>query len=144
MSRLFFSLILLTSLAEATVDGHTRAFVVVKDIQTDEFLIERVPVIGCYGLSQGPQLEQFTAEYRVPSNIGCGGGTYMENINYLVCAKVKQSAFNDEGTALKELTLDISECPGKNDPKLQAVIRTAARLNFPQEKGVVRLTLITK
>lgn len=144
MKNTLISLMLLfgTISAKATVDGHDRAFIVVQNIQSEEFFVERVPVIGCYGLSRGPQLVQFTAEYKVPSNIGCGGETFHDNINSLTCAKVTDSTESDDFMSFKAVTLDISKCEAKNDPKFITMVRTAAKLNFPLKKGEVKLTLI--
>lgn len=134
MKKLFLLLILLglSNPALATVDGHSRVFIVVKDVQTDEFFLERVPVIGCYGLPQGPQLQQFVAEYKVPTNIGCGGPTLDTNINALTCAKIIKSIESSDYMSFSEITLDISQCPYKNDAKFITLLRTAAKKNFPQ------------
>lgn len=138
---LVFSLIL-SSQTFATVDAHDKAYIVVQNIQSDEFFVERVPIIGCYGLIRGPQLIQFTAEYKVTSNIGCGGDVFHDNINYLTCATVISSKESPDYSSFSEITLDISKCADKNDPKLITMIRTAAKLNFPLKKGEVKLTLI--
>jgi len=133
----------LSAPAFATVDGHTRAYIVVQHVQDDtEFFLERVPVIGCYGLARGPQLAQFTAEYHATSNIGCGGPTMHENINALSCAQVTASEETADYESFKSITLDISKCAAKGKPKFITMVRTAAKLNFPQKKGQVALTLI--
>lgn len=128
--------------AFATVDAHDKVYLVVKNIQSEEFFVERAPIIGCYGLARGPQLVQFTAEYKVNSNIGCGGETFQDNINYLTCAKVVSSTESDDFMSFSEITLDISKCEDKNNPKLITMIRTAAKLNFPLKKGQVKLNLV--
>lgn len=128
----------------ATVDAHDSAFIVVEDIQSNEFFVERVPIIGCYGYGQirGPQLIQFTAEYKVTSNIGCGGDVFYDNINYLTCAKVVSSkpAVGDAG--FSKITLDISKCAAKNNSKFIAIVGAAAKLNFPLKNGAVTLDFV--
>ncbi|MBL7544805.1 MAG: hypothetical protein JNL11_13390 [Bdellovibrionaceae bacterium] len=138
MTALFF----LSTYALATVDGHSRAYIVVQDIQSEEFFIERVPVIGCYGLSYGPKLVQFTAPYKASSNIGCGGEQFFDDINYLVCAKVTSTVESKDYSTITHMTLDISGCEEKNNPQLITMIRTAAKLNFPQAKGEIKLTIV--
>jgi hypothetical protein len=142
MRKLFSAFLVLTPLlvlgladnSFATVDAHDKAFIVVKDIQSDEFFVERVPIIGCYGFARGPQLVQFTAEYQVNSNVGCGP-VFRDNINYLTCAKVTSSTDTEDYSSFSKMTLDISKCEAKNDPKFITMVRTAAALNFPQPKG---------
>lgn len=126
----------------ATSEAHDKVYLVVKNILSEEFFIERAPIIGCYGLARGPQLAQFTAEYKVNSNIGCGGETFQDNINYLTCAKITNSKESADSMSFSEITLDISECEDKNNPKLITMIRTATKLNFPLKKGEVKLNLI--
>ncbi len=126
----------------ATSEAHDKVYLVVKNILSEEFFIERAPIIGCYGLARGPQLAQFTAEYKVTSNIGCGGETFQDNINYLTCAKITNSKESADSMSFSEITLDISECEDKNNPKLITMIRTATKLNFPLKKGEVKLNLI--
>ena len=129
--------------AFATVDGHSRVYLVVQNIQEpEEFFLERAPIIGCYGLPQGPQLVQFTSEYKATSNIGCGGETFYDNINYLVCAKVIDAKESADFMSFREITLDISNCEAKDNPKFITMVRTAAKLNFPQKRGEVVLKLI--
>lgn len=144
MKKIVLSLFscLLTSTTFATVDGHDKVYLVVQHIQSGEFFLERAPIIGCYGLARGPQLAQFTAEYKVNSNIGCGGETFQDNINYLTCAKIVDSKESADFSSFSEITLDISKCEAKNDPKFITMVRTAAKLNFPLKKGEVKLKLI--
>lgn len=140
-------LLLLTFHAGATSDGHTKAYIVVQHVQDpSEFFVERVPVIGCYGVNYGPQLVQFTAPYQASSNIGCGGEQFFDQINYLTCAKVTDHKFSATGSELNGLTLDISACEEKHNPMLITMIRTAAKLNFPQtnKKKEVQLKIITE
>lgn len=143
--KILFSLISLlafASVSQATVDSHDRVYLVVEHIQSNEFFIERVPVIGCYGLARGPQLAQFTAEYKVSSNIGCGGEIFHDNINALTCAKVLEAKESADYMSFSEITLDISKCAAKNNPQFITMIRTAAKMNFPLKKGEVKLKLI--
>ena len=132
------------SIAFATVDAHDHAFVVVKHIQSEEYFVERVPIIGCYGLPQGPRLIQFTKEYKVTSNIGCGGDAMLDNINALTCAKVVRTKEADDFNSFSEIDLDISKCSDKNNKDFIDSIRKAARLNFPQSSKTkeVKLNLI--
>jgi len=146
-AKLFYLVILLLATKTfATVDGHDKVYLVVKNIQSDgpsaEYFIERAPIIGCYGLVRGPHLIQFTSEYKVNSNMGCGGEKYLENINYLTCAEITKSKESDDFMSFSEITLDISKCEDKNNPKLITMIRTAAKLNFPLKKGEVKLNII--
>ena len=145
MKFIFSALLFMLSIhASATVDGHTRSFIVVKDVQSGEFFVERVPVVGCYGPGYGPNLVQFTAPYKASSNIGCGGEQFFDDINYLTCAEVTDTKSNDTGSELLGLTLDISRCEDKNDAQLITMIRTAAKLNFPQtnKKKEVQLKIV--
>jgi hypothetical protein len=133
-SLLFSVLVLFSGLSMATVDGHTRVYIVVQDVQSEEFFVERVPVVGCWGLNQGPQLEQLTSEYKVPVNIGCGGADQKlsDNINYLTCAKVTDSKESKDFMSFSEITVDITGCEAKNNPQFITMLRTAVKLNFPQ------------
>ncbi|MEN0060342.1 MAG: hypothetical protein AAGB31_15995 [Bdellovibrio sp.] len=133
---------LFVSHAFATVDAHDKVYLVVQDIQSEEFFVERAPIIGCYGLANGPKLVQFTSEYKVNSNIGCGGTTFQDNINYLTCAKILDTKHTVDYMSVSEITLDISKCQDKENPKLITMIRTAAKLNFPLKKGEVKLNLV--
>jgi len=133
---------LLSVKAFSTVDAHDQVYLVVKDIQTEEFFVERAPIIGCYGLARGPQLVQFTSEYKVNSNMGCGGEIYQDNINYLTCAKVISSKESSDYLSFSEITIDISKCEDKNNSKLITMIKTAAKLNFPLKKGEIKLNII--
>lgn len=144
MKKLFLTLsvMLLSASTYATVDAHSRSYIVVKDIQTEEFFVERAPIIGCYGLGHGPQLAQLTTEYKATSNIGCGGPIMYDNINYLTCANVIDAKESADDLSFSDITLDISKCKDKNNPQLITMIRTAVKLNFPQKKGEVRLKLI--
>lgn len=128
--------------AFATVDAHDRVYLVVEDIQSGEFFVERAPIIGCYGLPQGPRLAQFTMEYKVNSNLGCGGQVYQDNINYLTCGSVISYKESDDFMSFSEIVLDISKCAAKANPQFIRTLRSAARMNFPQTKGRLKLKLI--
>lgn len=146
--RILFSALLFFGYAQsaiATVDGHDRAYIVVQNVQDDEeFFVERAPIIGCYGLEQGARLAQFTAPYMATSNIGCGGIRALDNINALSCAKEVAAEESADFRSFSKITLDISACAAKNNPKFITMVRTAAKLNFPQSnKNIeVQLTLI--
>lgn len=138
------AILLTVSAAKATVDGNTRAYIVVQDFNSEEFFVERVAMIGCWGIAQGPQLAQFTAEYAV-NNLGCGESeVHKININYLTCAKIVEAKESADYMSFSEIKLDISKCEAKNDPKFITMVRTAAKLNFPQKNKnkEVNLTLI--
>ena len=131
MKKVFLTMVglLISGQAFATVDAMTTIYLVARDIQTEEFYLERARIVGCYGIAEGPQLVQFTSEYKVPSNIGCGGEKYEENINYLTCAKLEEK-WDENTNKLKELILDISKCDDKGNPDLIQTIRKAVRMNF--------------
>src|SRR5687768_7253217 len=94
---------LMFSTASATVDAHTRVYIVVKDIQSEEFFVERAPIIGCYGLARGPQLAQFTSEYNANANVGCGATPSQQNINYLTCARVVSAQESPDYMSFSEI-----------------------------------------
>lgn len=112
----------------ATVDANARVFILVKHIQSEEFFIERAPIIGCYGLPKGPELAQLTKPY-VVSNLGCGMDS-KENINALTCAKVTDFVEADDFSTFKEITLDISKCDDKNNAEFIKMVRKVVWLNF--------------
>lgn len=146
MKHFLFALVILGSAiqAQATVDGHTKAFIVVQDINAEElFFVERVSLIGCWGLAQGPQLAQFTSEYIVNSNMGCSSDqSFKQNINYLICAKVVRAKESSDYSSYEEIELDISKCEAKENPKFISAVQNAAKLNFPQKKSSLKLKLI--
>lgn len=144
MKTLMFALLAYSLSAFATVDGHDRVYLVVQHVQSEEYMVQSAPFIGCYGLPQGARLGAWTAEYKVPVNIGCGGTPDTENINALTCAKVTAFEESKDYWSFSKITLDISACPGKDDPKFITMVRTSAAKNFPQKnkKKQVQLTLI--
>ncbi len=124
----------------ATVDALTSAWIVVQNVQDEEdFGVQKVAVMGCYGLAQGPQLTQFTAEHNIKATMGCGdASTEVMNINALSCATVEESVESDDYMSYKKIVLNISQCAYKNNKKFITMIRTAASRNFPQTvKGKV-------
>jgi len=125
----------------ATVDGYTTVAIVSFDFNSEEFMVTRAPVIGCYGLPRGPQLVQFTAEYHAPSNIGCGGTAATDNINALSCATVTESVESRDYNTFSKIVLDISKCEAKNNPKFITMVRTAAAINFNTPTSKVNLVL---
>jgi hypothetical protein len=48
----------------ATVDGFTTVAIVSFDYNSEEFMVTRAPVVGCYGLPRGPQLVLNTTRRR--------------------------------------------------------------------------------
>lgn len=120
--------------AFATVDALTSAWIVVQNVQDEEdFGVQKVAVMGCYGLSQGPQLVQFTAEHNIKATMGCGdASTDVMNINALSCATVVDSVESDDYSSFKKIVLDVSKCAYKNNKKFITMVRTAASRNFPQ------------
>ena len=138
MKTVFFGLVLMLSAnAFATVDAMTSGWIVVQNVQDDEdFGVQQVPIIGCYGLPQGPQLEQFVKEFKVAATIGCGwSGTEMQDINALSCAKIVESLESPDYGSFKKIVLDISKCAYKENKKFITMVRTAAARNFPQTKN---------
>lgn len=127
--------------AKATVDGHDKIFLVVKNIQSEEYFVERAPILGCYGLPKGPRLAAFTAEYKVPSNIGCGGQRFDDNINALTCASIVSMSETDDGMGLTEVVLDISKCADKGHADFTATIEKAAKANFASKNVSFKLVL---
>ena len=119
--------------AFATVDAVTEVSLVVQNIQEEnDFTVMEAPIVGCYGLAQGPQLAQWTAPYEVPSNVGCGGTPHKENINALTCAKVISATEAPDYISFSKIVLDISACPHKDNSRFITMVRTSAARNFPQ------------
>lgn len=121
--------LMLNAQAFATVDAHTNVFIPVKDIQSEEYFVQKAPMVGCYGLPRGPQLEQLTRTYMV-NNLGCGGMEAQENINALSCGRVLSSVEADDYSTFKKITLDISDCESKNNNDFILAIKKVVRLNF--------------
>lgn len=141
------SLLLLAAIlsfqAQAQILDHARAYIVVQDVQhPDDFFIERVPVVGCHTQSSRPQLQQLTAAYRVPVSRGCGMTESSENINVLTCAKIHQYKESRRDGSLYHLSLDVSGCEAKNNPRFITTVRRAIALNFPQPNGQIQFQMI--
>ncbi len=145
---LFYSVFLaLTAQAETSFNVYDRLYLVVQNIDEEgQFFVERVPMIGCKVLTYSARLEQFTTEYLAPSNLGCGTELTKRNedINALSCTKVIKTTENTGQTTYAAISLDISQCPERNNPQFINMIRTAAKYNFPQTdpKKEVRLTFV--
>lgn len=137
MKSFFFALLTAFSFNSfATVDALTSGWIVVQNVQDeDDFGVQQVAIMGCYGLAQGPQLTQFTAEHNIKATMGCGDSdTSVININALSCGVVTDSEESADFASFKKITLDISQCPYKNNKKFITMVRTAAARNFPQTK----------
>jgi len=132
---LFLAFISLESYA--TVDALTSAWIVTQNIQNEEdFDVAQVPVMGCYGTNQGPQLLQFTAEHNIKDFMGCGAlSQSVININALSCAKVESHEDSTDFKSIKKITLNIAKCPYKKNSKFITMVKTAAHRNFPQFKN---------
>lgn len=138
LKNIIFALsVMFTSNSFATVDAFTEAWIVVEDFNSEgKFFPQKVPVIGCYGLPQGPQLAQFVSEYKVKSTMGCGDDSdEMTDINALSCATITDSVEDELFNSYKKIVLDISKCPAKNNKNFITMVRTAAARNFPQYKN---------
>ena len=142
LKALTLTLVTLFSLnSMATVDTMTEAWIVVEDFNASDengearFFPQKVPVVGCYGLPQGPQLVQFVSEFQIKSTMGCGdSSTEMTNINALSCAKTVDSVESDDFMSFKKIVLDISGCAHKDNKNFITMVRTAAARNFPQSR----------
>ena len=120
----------------ATVDAMTEAWIVVQDVQDEEaFTVMKVPVLGCFGLAHGPQLEQFTAPHKIKASMGCGyTGEDTVDINALSCGVVESTEEDAGYMSFKKIVLNISKCPNnfKENKQFITMVRTAAARNFPQ------------
>lgn len=143
------SILILTALFSASTLAqsydHARAYIVVQDVQNkDDFFIERVPVVGCHTQSSRPQLEQLTAEYHAPVSRGCGNITATENINVLTCAKIHQYKESKRDGSIYQLSLDVSNCSAKNNPRFITTVRRVIAMNFPQKTGQIHFQMISE
>lgn len=135
MKKMILALLAFSSIsAFATIDALTQVWIVVDSGQEEgQLTLSQVPVFGCYGLNQGPQLAQLTAPYEVSVSMGCGSFERGKmNINALVCAKVVKSEESDNYNGFKRIFLDITGCPQKDNPRFVTLVRTAVKKNFPQ------------
>jgi hypothetical protein len=123
----------------ATEISLTYAYIVTIDQNEDDdkfYKITQVPLNGCYGVSQGPQLQQFTSEYLVDTQMGCGSKDAEKmNLNVLVCATTLASEETEDSSGFKKIILDISNCSDKANNNFITMIKTAAKRNFPQPLG---------
>lgn len=122
------ALLTISTSAFATVDGNHNLFIMVQDINSGEYYVQRAPIIGCWGLSKGPELMQLTSPYKV-SYIGCATQSE-ENINVLTCSKVVSYNESDDFSTFKEISLDISNCVDKGNPDFIATVRKVVQINF--------------
>lgn len=121
--------LLITSINSfATVDANTSLFILGKDIQSEEYFVQKAPIIGCWGIAKGPELAQLTTPYEVNS-LGCGSVT-KENINTLTCASIVSYSETQDYMGIKELTLDISKCDDKNNTDFLNGVKKVVKLNF--------------
>ncbi|MBP9681269.1 MAG: hypothetical protein KBD76_07680 [Bacteriovorax sp.] len=118
-----------SSASFATVDANTEVFIVSQHVQTGEFFIQKAPIIGCWGISKGPELAQLTKSYEV-SNLGCGDVEAKENINALTCASIVESKESADFSTFSEITLNISNCEEKENKDFIAAIKKVITLNF--------------
>jgi len=125
LSSVFY---LFSANATLTVDSNTNVFFPVKHIQSGEYFVQMAPLIGCYGLPRGPQLQQLTKAYKV-NNLGCGTVT-SENINALTCATVVGAVESNDYSTFKLITMNIKKCEDKNNSDFIAAVRKSVRLNF--------------
>ena len=119
----------------ATVDGMTSVWLVVGNVQEEgEYHLQQAPVMGCWGVSQGPELSQWTMPYEVTYNMGCGGPYGKTDINALSCAEIDWDGTQESDTynGFKKITLNVSACPEKNNARWVTLVRTSAARNFPQ------------
>lgn len=140
-----FLLSVLSFKVSATVDGnHWISIVVANYNEPDNFTVERVPMIGCWGLAHGPEYSNFTRPYEVPMG-GCGGNDNIkENINALTCAEITNWTANESYTGTAALTLDISKCEYKSSTKFLKAVKEAVAKSFTNPKGKppVKLTIV--
>lgn len=112
----------------ATVDANTSLYILGKDIQSEEYFVQKAPIIGCWGIAKGPELAQLTTPYEVNS-LGCGSVT-KENINVLTCASIVNFTETSDYMGIKELTLDVSKCDDKNNTDFINGVKKVVKLNF--------------
>jgi hypothetical protein len=114
--------------AHATSDSNTEVFIPVRHIQSGEYFVQKAPMIGCYGLPKGPQINQLVAPYLV-NNLGCGSSN-SENINALSCASVTSAVEADDFSTFKKITLNLSQCDERDNAEFIRTIKKVVRLNF--------------
>ncbi len=68
--------------------------------------------------------------------MGCGDSDSSTiDINALSCASLVSSEESADYASFKKITLDISNCPYKDNAKFITMVRTAAARNFPQTQN---------
>ena len=133
MKKLLLTVLLTLSFnSYATIDSNTNVFIPVRHIQSGEYFVQIAPMIGCYGLPRGPQIQQLVKPYMV-NNLGCGTES-TENINALECAEVISAIESDDFSTFKEITLDISNCAEKNESKFIEIVKKVIPLNFATKR----------
>ncbi len=138
---LLLTLLAFGQFAFATVDSNTNVFIPVKHIQTGEYFVQIAPVIGCYGLPRGPQLQQLMKPYMV-NNVGCGQ-TSQVDINALSCAQLVSSVEADDFSTFKKITIDVSKCEDNDGQEFIQAVKKVVKLNFAT-KTVPKPILIIK
>lgn len=132
----------------STVDGFHSIYIVVDDENYDanmatSFKVQQVPMIGCWGVTHGPEYSQLTAPYEVPI-AGCGNNSKI-NINVLTCAEITDWKELSDYSGTAAITLNISKCEKmKDDQDFINAVKKVVALNFknPQGKPSVKLTLV--
>ncbi len=143
MKTLLFALAMtLTNSAFATIDANINVYILTKHVQEDIYFVQQAPLIGCYGLSKGPELIQLTKPYFV-NNLGCGI-TSKENLNALSCAKVLNAVDDEDYSTFKEITLDISKCAAKDEVDFIDGIKKVVKLNFATKEIKEPILIIKK
>ena len=120
-------LFLLTALvfstnAMATVDGSTSVFLMLQNYQSEEYYVQKVPVVGCWGINKEPELRMLTREYMIPEGVGCGSDGVLRNANALSCAKVVAAKESDDYMTYSVIEIDIKKCRDKDDVDIKRII----------------------
>ncbi len=129
MKQIIFSFLFISLNGFATVDFNSNIYILSKDVNSEEFFVQKAPIIGCAGLAKGAELVGMVAEYNAPSNVGCGN-IISTNINELSCASIDYSVETENYDGFKEVQLDVSKCEDKNNPKFDAMVRKVVRMNL--------------
>lgn len=136
--------LLASILCHATISSETKLYIVTQDVESGDYKLNQVSVIGCHSNKISIALEQFTKKYEVPSQLGCGYQSVVkENINALTCVQIKSyKATDNDFLSLESLTLDISKCADKQSSLFETIVRTAVKYNFAGNKSDLKLNLI--
>ncbi len=129
MKKIIISLLFLSVNTYATIDFNSSIYILSKDVNSEEYFVQKAPIIGCAGLAKGAELMGMVAEYSAPSNVGCGIISSVD-INELSCATIDYSVETENYDGFKEVQLDISNCEDKNNPKFDAMVRKVVRMNL--------------